>query len=34
MWTVIVMLMYLFALIGFCEVVSWIVDYIANKTNK
>jgi|VirMetMinimDraft_7_1064189.scaffolds.fasta_scaffold53222_3 hypothetical protein len=34
MMIVIVMLIYLFALIGFCEVVSWIVDYIANKTNK
>ena len=28
------MLIYLFAVIGFCEVLSCIVDYIANKTNK
>lgn len=24
----------IFALIGFCEAVSWVVDYIANKNDK
>ena len=34
METIMIIIIYIFAVIGFSEVLSWIVDYIASKTNK